>query len=330
MDMKKLFLKLLLAILPLAGPIPICIVLLHHASDSVCNEAIEAKVVALTKPAPDVIVGGDSRAEMQVDPRIFESECQLKAVNVAVSSGDLISLYHSLRKHGLLKAPITLIVSVSLFQINDGSTDPGYISSQQVAEMSFAESVHVFGPNLLGPQKMRLAAILGLVQRKLIAMKILREPRRSEVDNLGYVPSFAKLDPAKRFVTDPRTTAHLWYKNLSIHGVRWRIFRQALSGLAQSDCRIVIYQPPVSDQFRRNIENSPIERGELEFSSMLRDESARYPNVTFLDYFGQNPPTLSDSDYGDVQHLNAWGAPKFTELLIHDCIARGVLCAPAQ
>ena len=81
--------------------------------EGVFDPQLDGKWQALVHDDTEVIVAGDSRAERQVMPAIIERRTGWRTVNVATTAGDLITLSHAARRHGLPPAARVLIVSAS-------------------------------------------------------------------------------------------------------------------------------------------------------------------------------------------------------------------------
>jgi hypothetical protein len=314
--MIKLFYKLLLALVPVFL-LALFIVIVDMYSDHVFNPAIDNKIRILTKHVnPDIIIAGDSRAERQVIPKLINSRFNMKSINIATSNGDITTTYYALKKHDLLDKPITVIISASFYQINDSAIDRGYISMAEVINMSVLDKYMIFKAHPSELYSLYASGFMSMLQKK--AINSLTE--KSLLNDLGFLAVTGNLKLPINYSVDPMTTSHAWYKNMSIRGVRWRIYRETLKMMGSSKCNFIIYQPPVSDAFRSKVRNSEIEKYEKEYSRMIIDEVGKYNNIKVLDYFSQNPPVLSNVDYYDPQHLNKTGAEKFTIYLMQDCI----------
>lgn len=107
--------------------------------------------------------------------------------------------------------------------------------------------------------------------------------------------------------------SHPWYKNISINGARWRVFRDALNEINQDNSSFIIYQPPVSKSWKKITKNTFIHDSEMEYSNKLEELTNKYSNIEFYDYYTNDINELSNKMYYDYQHLNQMGAKIFSE-----------------
>src|SRR5204862_4875608 len=95
----------------------------------VFDPKLEGKVRALLGDDTEVIVGGDSRGEVQVVPAVIEARAGRRTANIATNAQDLVTLSNALARHGIPASARLLIVSASMFQANDGAIDGGFMST---------------------------------------------------------------------------------------------------------------------------------------------------------------------------------------------------------
>jgi hypothetical protein len=306
---------LLFKMLALVAPFAILIIALAAHLDrsvklreGVFNSELEGKFRALLKPDVEVIIAGDSRAERQVIPSVFESLTGQKAANVAVIAGDVITLRNAVRRHGMPSRTRILILSASLFQMNDGAIERGFLSKACVLNMTLREKLTVYRNAL----RSLLADMTEVSIRREEAPQVISEVALRQQ---GFWGVDGKLSLPVTIILDPETTNHPWYRDLSLHGARWRIFREALRELAEFNIRIYVFDPPISPAWRAYSAGSFIDLGERELAAMLRRETGLYPNLRFLDFYSAPDGRLTDEDFYDIQHVNRGGAEKFTEML---------------
>ena len=311
--MKTLLIKIVLLLTPY---IILTLTVIYYDEHSVpiredvFNNVLEGKIQAFIKANTDIIIGGDSRAERQVVPAIVLSHTGRNAVNIATTSCDLVTLYNALKKHDICSKSCTLIISTSIFQVNDGAIDPGYLSEASLLNMSLHEKIVVHRSTLD-----RL--LVDLVKITILGMVSHPEPvSEALIRENGFHGIQENLKLPVNVLMDPKKTNHPWYRNLHLRGARWRIFQETLNKLAASHMRIYIYQPPVSPAWRTYTVGSFIDQSEREFGSMLRAATQKYSNVQFLDFYSNPDARLGNSMYYDIQHLNRAGAEIFTEILM--------------
>ena len=265
---------------------------------------------------PNVIVAGDSRAERQLVPNIIMRDNALKVINVASSSGDLVSFVAAIKKYHLDKKNRIFVLSVGISQVNDGATDDGYMSDKCFQRLSIMARLSIYKGNLWN---------LCLIQRRLsikLLAKVLHLDRdldlggRNPPSENGYLGVHGVLKgelPATEL--NRLLISHSWYKNVALEGEKWKIFQKALSELGRMNGRFIIYQSPISPAWRLYTADSFVDRAEVKYSKMLGNEIRKYRNVSFIDFYSTVNANLTDEMFYDFQHLNTQGAKVFSEML---------------
>jgi hypothetical protein len=297
---------------------------IDSSPDDIYNDDLENKIVALTKSNPDfsLVVAGDSRAERQVMPTEIEKTYDIKTINIATSSCDVVTTYKALKKYKLLEKPLTIIVSSSFCQVNDGAIEPGYVSMGLLVNLSLIDKVVLFRSNINELRKMYFDVLRDRIVNHNKVKSIGLDKDDPRLKQLGFLPVDGSIKLPIDYSSDPETTKHHWYKNINIHGARWKALQNTLKAMSEANCRFVIYQPTVSDAFKEHVKDTPIDTYEEEYCAMLEQESKKYKNIYFLDYYSKSPKTLTNEDYYEPQHLNQGGAKKFTSNLMNDCIGK--------
>jgi hypothetical protein len=281
---------------------------------AVFDAQLEGKLRSLVGDETTVIVAGDSRAEGQVVPAVIERRTGRRAANIATSSQDLVTLSNALKRHDLPAAGRVLIVSASLFQVNDGAIDVGYMSTACLLNMTTRERARVYLDRLGSPW-----SPLAFNFREDPAAEIAQDRLREK----GFVAIDKQLSlPLPKVLLN----AHPWYRKVDLDGARWRIFQDALDRLAAAGFRIYILDPPVSPAWRAYTAGTFVDAAEREFAAMLLSVTQKYTNVSVLDFYSVPDQRLSDEQFADIQHLNRAGAELFTGLLM-DRIGDGITAA---
>jgi hypothetical protein len=194
----------------------------------VFDAKLEGKLRSLGGAETQVIIGGDSRAEGQIVPAVIEARTGWRAANVATAGQDLVTLSNALARHGIPPAARLLIVSTSLFQVNDGAIDAGFMSTACLLNMTSRERARIYLDRLGSPWSP-------------LAFRFTEDPPAAvALDRLrakGFVANDKRLSlPLPKVLLN----AHPWYRNVSLHGARWRVFQDALASLAATGLRIYI------------------------------------------------------------------------------------------
>lgn len=284
---------------------------------------MEKKVYSLivsAKEKPAVIVAGDSRAERHVDPAVIENRLKTSAVNVAVSSGEMISVAKTFKRYDILKDKPILIVSATSFQYNNGAIDHDSLSMDSVVEMPWIQQILVVREKLPEMAYRKIRMYLGLSKNK----KLLKNYAEK-----GFVGVEGKLSATvDQLVTigiENGKTHHPWYKDLRPGGPKEIILTEAIDRLAESGCPIVLFNPPVSPVFREYIQGSWIDQFEKDYSAFLQRTAQQHPNIRFLDFYQNWTDQFPNEDFYDIQHLNRIGARKLTAILCDRIAEEGLL-----
>ncbi len=277
------------------------------------NYRVENKIKNFTLDSKklNILIAGDSRAEQQLIPKIFEEQYGYNSFNIATNSCDLVSTVASINKHYVnSKDKILFIISSSSAQINDGAVDFGYLSYIALTKLTLEEKLKLY--------KGRYADLFTLIRRNTIediVSKFNLNPLSNEViNNKGVKFVDGELQTNLPY-TNQELNNHQWYKNISVNGYRKRIFKEAFHILGNMQHQFIIMQPPVSPYFRKAIKGTPIEQMEKEYSLLLGNLAKEYDNIEILDYYINDIKELENNMYYDSQHLNKDGALIFSKLV---------------
>lgn len=325
--MHTLIRKIFYILLPVLAIFILIVSYVDNSSYDIYNDDLENKIIELTKLNSNfsLVLAGDSRAERQIMPAIIESRYNIKSINIATSSCDIVTMYNALKKYHLVDKSITVVVSAGFFQVNDGAIDTGYISMAQMINMPLKDKLRLFSNNLTGFYRKYSDALKVNITNQIKGIPGYLDKSDERLIHLGFKPIYGNLKLPVDLISNPKTTKHSWYKNINIHGTRWKVFQSTLKKMSESKCRFILYQAPVSDAFKDHVIGTSIDKYEQEFSSMLENESNKYSNISFIDYYSLPPKNLNNEDYYDPQHLNKNGAVKFTAFIIDDCINKSLL-----
>jgi hypothetical protein len=259
---------------------------------------------------PDVIIAGDSRAQRQVIPAVIEKELGVDAVNIAVAGGELVSVAKVVRQCALSEKRPLLIISVTLFQINDGAIDHDTISMDCLLSMPWIDQVVLFRQKLpemayrkIGLYKRCLAARCGLAPTKI-------KPFTED----GFMGIDGTLDTSG-MSGHVGQIKHPWYENLCLEGRKWRVFQAALRDIAGSGAEVLLFNGPSSPAWQQLSRDTFMDAAEQQYSQMLTREVAQYPNVHFINFHSGWNDDFPNPMFYDIQHLNRTGAARFSAIL---------------
>lgn len=292
--------------------------------DGIFYNELESKIDALYRDDVDIIIAGDSRAQVQVIPAVLEKAIGKKVINIALPACDMATIYNAVIKKSIFgEKTKTLVMSASIFQINDNTIDTGYVSNACVFNLSLTEKISIFKM-----KSYRVFAVYTKSAVKILVRQIRRIfRRRAEIRYAGYnetkgfmpVNGHLKPEEIKKILLDEKKTSHSWYKGIKLNGIKWKMFREKLALLENRYKKIIIFHPPVSPFWAGHVKGSYIEKATVQFSEMLRREAGRRKNVVFIDAYQDRECPLTDNHFFDAQHLNHSGAMVFSKYLAEKC-----------
>ena len=320
-------LKFLSKILYFILPIYLCIYFVPkiYYSDKGIEKGVLAKftdLYPLVKNKKCVVFAGDSRSERQIDPAVIERITGLKTINLAISSGELVSFLPYLK---FFNPDSTLFVfSTSSWQTNDGAITPGYISLDSYVLLNFYQRLHLYKNNIVDLIKIEdrlirsafkdlFRGIFGNVKQFHYDSDIIKHLGFFGVNKPDLNKSFVKTESISK--AKNVKSIHPWYRDLEKNGYRNLLFKDAIRQLGGSKFKIYMYQPPVDSSFYFSNWNTPIGKFENSFSKNISTACSKFKNITFLNFYDSRLSCLSDSLFYDPQHLNAKGARIFSSYI---------------
>ena len=320
--MQKFIIKLFIFLIPLIVlyNIPkITHYSFHNDIDKKINSLIESNI------EPMIIIGGDSRAERHVIPRILEKRFKFKTVNIGVNSGDIAILYNALMNHGLTNPNNTLIISVSSIEVNDSVIDKWGIPHAYVTYISTFDCIKLFGSRYLNMMLERIPLIFDELFK--INANVKMGPSDSRLETNGFLGISGDISSYNFQEIDifADTLKIGWYLNAKYDGIRKDVFNKLIKKIADTDMNVILFQPPVSPAWLMRTKNTYIDSAELDHSKFLKNISAQYDNISFIDFYTSQSTVYHDSMYYNSVHFNYTGAEIFTNTLQDSLILRNLL-----
>lgn len=279
----------------------------------VFNPELAGKIIGLYTPDTEIIIAGDSRAERQVIPAVIREQTGKKAISIATAACDLITLANAAERYHLFEGNKTLIVSASVFQLNDGAVETGYLSPACLYNMTLWEKFRVH--RHVTDRLLRDLTRTALKRGKEGKPDQLTEDRLKSLGFNGIIGTLV-------LPVTMNMHKHPWYRAPEMSGARRRIFAEALGRLSAGFGRVILYAPPVSPAWQELTAGTFVDRIERDYLEIMRQEASRHPNVIFVDFYSAPDPQLGNAQYYDVQHLNIEGAARFSVMLGNLIVSR--------
>ena len=279
----------------------------HKSLNDLIDEKIEA--LPIKNNQINIIIAGDSRAERQLIPKIIKEKTGINTINIAVSSGDVVSTIAAI-KEKFSESKCIFIISASSWQINDGAIDAGYLSEKCFQQATSFDKIVLYKDNVVGFTKMYGRLINQAIKVNYSTSEDIKKP----IDNDGFLGINGKI---KKFSTQAEMNdyikRHKYYKNFENDRIRWKIFQKSLQDLDNLETISFVIQPPLSPYGHKVTKNSIIQKSELEYSKKIT--SLKFKNIKCLDFYSNNISTLTDDMYYDLYHLNDKGAIIYSKLI---------------
>lgn len=268
-----------------------------------------------------ILVGGDSRAKLQVIPAVVKAETGRECLNIAETlpfGGDITTLANGLRKNpGSLAAHPMLVVSVSMLAIDD--LNFAETANAMAFNWSPADHARVLSRRPAAYGRHLLGRFLPAVKREL--MRGVRGTGFTCPDSGVYVAPYLAGSMGYYFNDSGRLPARFHEeeegrRSYLIEGGNWKSFRKSLAWLARSQARhILLYNAPFNPKWLRERPDSELRRAENRFSGMVSELVQGNPRVTFLDFHRNPLPEIDSTCFIDRSHLNAKGSALFSRIL---------------
>lgn len=320
--MAKFFIKIFIFLLPV-----LIFMAIPRFTKFIMDADLEAKINTFLPEGNDVeiVIAGDSRAERQLIPNIFENETKKKTVNIAKDIADVKSLLYSNNKYNFTDSNKIFVIGVSSLLINDGSYRNWFMSQASMTEIGLLKRILLFK----GDYPENWYHRMGLIWDDLISEKRGKELYSNDIrlNNKGYYPIDKYIEIDKMYEIDlcPKTTEHLWYREPNNNGIRRKVFEKSIEQLSKTEANIVLIQSPMAPTWRDIVDERFMHQMERDFSILLNEIENQYDNVWIIDFYLEQSELFTDELFYNATHLNKKGAEVFTMAVIDSIKSLGLL-----
>jgi hypothetical protein len=273
---------------------------------------------------PTIIIGGDSRAERQLKPLIFEEKLGLCTVNIAVNSGDISMLYNGLKKYNLMQKDNTLIISVSSIEINDNVINKWGIPHAAVTNISFLDNLVLFNKHFLKMLHERFRLIFEEVLSPNQKLTCNNDDRIASKGFMGIEGDISEWDFETVDISED-TLKVGWYLNSKHNGARKDVFNKVIEKLAKTGMNIIVFQPPISPSWHSHTNGTYIDSLEIEHSQYLNKIASTFSNISFIDFYTNFSSVYHDSMFYNSIHFNIDGADIFSNMFVDSLTVRNLV-----
>ena len=273
----------------------------------------------------EIVIAGDSRAERQLIPSIFETQHNLETVNIAKDVGDIISLVYAEKKYGFADSSKVFVMCLSSLLTNDGSYKNWFMSQPSITEIGLLNQFLLFKSDYIENWYRRIGLIWDDFINDKRGIKINKEDIRLKYS--GYLPVNEKLNIDKFYINNlnPKTTEHLWYRRPNNNGIRKSVFEKSVEQFLKTGVKIVMIQSPMAPAWRSYVGENYMHKLEIEHCKFLIELAAQYKNIWAIDFYTEQPDIFTDDLFYNATHLNHTGAIVFTEAVIDSLRSKGII-----
>ena len=257
---------------------------------------------------PDLIFGGESRTEYQVDPRLAAEligKPPGAAVNIAYDAGEPLALLAAMRREPDAFRNAHLVVSVAPFIFNEG------VRSAAVYPQDVLPRLGVFA-QMVSFLPLRVGTLIRFI-REAFASHLAEDEQVA--DRAPQPPAFGvsiidRNQPENQWRADIGSHPH--YANWNIAGPKAHFEVGALCEMVKFSRKVTVVIPPWAPRYDRSRDAAGKEK-EDQVAALLTDAGR---NCGFDVLNISSIPGLAQGNYADEMHVNASGVPIYTRYLV--------------
>lgn len=253
-----------------------------------------------------IIIAGDSRADRGLDPALMFRYTSLNAINIAQTGHDLYAVSKALLALNIKDK--TIILSASSWQANDGSIQNDYFRIESFADLSFTDKIRLYRYDILLLYQRQIKQLLYSIVFKSKTHNFYDHSRKI---NYGFEKMSCK---NQRKIDLAFFKSHPFYLKPNFNGVKKKLLIKALYNLSLlKNCKIFIYDGPVTNAFRAAAKKNGIYDLEANFDKIMQTQTQNYKNIKFISFLDNK--SIPDECFYDPQHLCETGVPIFTKII---------------
>ncbi len=274
---------------------------------------------------PMIIIGGDSRSERQIIPKIMEDRLGISSINIGVSAGDIGSYYNALYQYNLINKDILAIITVSSIELNDNVVGQWGIPHAYLTYMSLYDNIKLFGWDFPSMMHERFRFIFEEIFTHRLNYALNASDSRIKTKGFLGISGDITNWEFDEINLKADTLKVGWYLNSNHNGACKRTFDKIIKKIANSEMNVVLIQPPVSPSWYQYTSETYIDSIELNHSKYLRSVAAKYDNISFIDFYTNLNHVFKDSMYYNSVHFNSGGAEIYTNALLDSLISYNLI-----
>ena len=257
---------------------------------------------------PELIFGGESRTEYQVDPRLA---AQLigkppgSAVNIAYDAGEPLALLAAMRREPDVFRGAHVVVSVAPFLFNEGVRSAAVYPLDVLPRLGVASEMVSFLP-------LRVGTLIRFI-REAFASRLASD--QDVADLAPHPPAFgvSMIDSTQgenRWPSDIGSHPH--YASWDIAGPKASLEIGALCDMAKQARKVTVVIPPWAPRYDRSRDAAWREKEDQVAARLTEAGGSCGFDVLNI----PSIPGLEQGNYADEMHVNASGVPIYTRYLV--------------
>ena len=257
---------------------------------------------------PDLIFGGESRTEYQLDPALaaqLTGRPQGGVVNLAYDAGEPLALLAAMRREPDRFRNAHVVVSVAPFLFNEGVRSAAVYPQDVAARLGVFEQMVSFLP-------WRLGTLIRYI-REAFASRLAADQHVAETASQPAALGVKIIDHTQsddRWPADIGSHAH--YANWNLSGPKAHFEIRALCDMVALSRKLTVVVPPWAPRYDR-ARDSQWRNKDDQYVALVADaghacgfEVLNIPSIAGLE----------QANYADEMHVNASGVPIYTGYLV--------------
>ena len=257
---------------------------------------------------PDLIFGGESRTQYQVDPRLaaeLTGKQAGSAVNIAYDAGEPLALLAVMRRDSEVFRNAHVVVSIAPFLFNDGVRQAVFNPQDVVARLGVFEQMTMYLP-------LRVSTLIRFIREAFAARLETQQHTARPVQSLAAFGLFV-IDGSQPEERLPAAIgSHPHYANWNIEGPKAGFEIGALCDMVKLARKVTVLIPPWAPRYDR-ARDPDWKAKDDQYVALVTDAgracSFDVVNITSV-------PGLDQSNYADEMHVNTSGVRIFTRYLM--------------
>jgi len=257
---------------------------------------------------PELVFGGESRTEYQVDPRLaaqLMGKPEGAAVNIAYDAGEPLALLAVMRREPEVFRIAHVVVSVAPFLFNDGVRRAVFNPQDAVARLGVFGQMTTYLP-------LRVGTLIRFIHEAFAARLESEQHAARPVQSLAALGLSVvdQTQPEKQWPSDIGSHPH--YARWNLAGPKAKFEIGALCEMVKLARTVTVVIPPWAPRYDRARDSEWLKKDD-QYVALVTD-AGRTCGFDVLNI--ASVPGLEQANYADEMHVNTSGVPIYTSYLV--------------